>query len=334
VFAPVPLPAPEFATLQDYAAQFTCVETWEPYVQAICDRHGLSGRIVAADLAGTNPVFIIAPHNQAPRCVVKLYETRLFDGTRSCAMERAVYGLIAQHPHLPAPALLAHGDLFGDGRWPYNVIRHIPGHSLSQASDQLGPTDRLNLAAFLGRHLRALHSLPTPPTLIQAREPFREFLHAQYAACEQRLRDWGAVSPHLLGTLHFYLFDEAAWDTALLEPTLRLIHADLNADHVLGQRDPNTGAWTPTGLIDFGDARVADRLYELVPLHLGLFGSDTTLLRAFMAAYGPDDDLQRDFVRRAMNFTLLFQFNALGWLAKARSALSWEALAARIWDYA
>ena len=332
------LPPLVFATLQDYGAQFTRVEMWEPYVRAICQRHGIANsdsKIVAADLAGTNPVFIIETQGEIKRCVVKIYETRLFDGARSCEMERAVYGLITQHPQIAAPALLAHGDLFGDGTWPYNIMSFIAGHSLSHVAEQLSPQEQLNIATFLGQYLRALHSLPISPALLHAREPFRDFLHEQYATCERRQREWHAVSPHLLDTLNTYLFNEAEWDTALLEPTPRLIHADLNADHILGQMHEveSTLRWQPTGLIDFGDARVGDRLYELVPLHLGLFHGDKTLLRAFMATYGPDEDLQRDFVRRAMNFTLLFQFNALGWVAEAQSAASWPALAAHIWDY-
>jgi len=336
------LPRLDFATVEDYATQFTRVAVWEPYVRAICQRHGIgnySYHIIAADLAGTNPVFIIEKQDKAPeqtrRWVVKMYETRLFDGGQSCAMERAVYGLIAQHPHIPAPALLAHGDVFGDGCWPYNVMSFVPGRSLEHVLNALSTADRHHIAAFLGRHLRALHSLPTSPDVLGAREPFRDFLHTQYVTCEQHQREWDALPAHLLDTLNRYLIDEAEWDTALLEPTARLIHADLNADHVLGEfTDAPQPKWQPTGIIDFGDARVADRLYELVPLHLGLFHGDRNVLRAFMAAYGPDEDVQRNFVRRAMNFTLLFQFNALGWVAEAKSASSWEALAASIWDYA
>jgi hygromycin-B 7''-O-kinase len=89
-----------------------------------------------------------------------------------------------------------------------------------------------------------------------------------------------------------------------------LIHADLNRDHVLGEIV--SGAWHPTGIIDFGDARVGERMYELVALHLGLFDADGRLLSAFLDAYGFDAELRRDFVRRAMAMTLLFEFDTLG----------------------
>ena len=72
------------------------------------------------------------------------------------------------------------------------------------------------------------------------------------------------------------------------------------------------GVWQPTGIIDFGDVWIGDRMYELVALHLGLFDADRRLLRAFLDAYGFDDRLRRDFVRRAMAMTLLFQFDTLG----------------------
>ena len=69
--------------------------------------------------------------------------------------------------------------------------------------------------------------------------------------------------------------------------------------------------WRPIGVIDFGDAMVGDRLYELVALNLGLFRCDKRLLGIFLDTYGFDLALRRDFVRRAMSLTLLHEFNVL-----------------------
>ena len=118
--------------------------------------------------------------------------------------------------------------------------------------------------------------------------------------------------------------------------TPALIHADLNRDHVLGETVG--GAWRPTGIIDFGDARVGDRMYELVALHLGLFDADPRLLRAFLDSYVFDDGLRRDFVRRAMAMTLLFEFNTLGEIMEtlpgAVEAACLEDLAELLWGAA
>ena len=88
----------------------------------------------------------------------------------------------------------------------------------------------------------------------------------------------------------------------------RLLHCDLNADHLLGVFV--NGRWQPTGILDFGDAKIGDPLYELVALHLYLFEGDPARLRLFLDSYGWDDTMRHHFVRRAMCYTLLFEFNA------------------------
>jgi hygromycin-B 7''-O-kinase len=112
-----------------------------------------------------------------------------------------------------------------------------------------------------------------------------------------------------------------------------LVHADLNRDHVLGESIG--GAWRPSGIIDFGDAIVGDRMYELVALHLGLFDADKRLLRAFFDAYGFDMGPRRDFARRAMAMTLLFPFDTLGEVIEnwpdAAAAASLDELAELLW---
>ena len=108
----------------------------------------------------------------------------------------------------------------------------------------------------------------------------------------------------------------------------------MNADHLLGTLAG--GRWTTSGIIDFGDAKVGDLLYELVALHLGLFRCDKHLLGPFLQAYGFDPARQPDFARRAMSFTLLHEFNVLGEILDSRpdlaAAPTLEDLADRIWS--
>ncbi len=65
--------------------------------------------------------------------------------------------------------------------------------------------------------------------------------------------------------------------------------------------------WTrlPPGegnLIDWGDALVADRHYELAQIQLNLFDGDKTLLRTFLDH--SDWPVERDFARRALTEAL------------------------------
>jgi hygromycin-B 7''-O-kinase len=300
------LERPIFISHEDYGPRFTDPVFWRPYVAAICARHELGPcDELRAGLPGTNPVFIVDE-----TYAVKLY-TNLFNGAASYPIERATYELIARAPGLPAPALIATGDLFdpaGGWPWPYIVTQAIPGQSLGES--QVSYADRLALAAWLGPVVHAIHDLPLDDAepLRPVWDNFAAFLAAQHAAASATHARWGRLPARLVAQIDGYLpsMDELI-DRS--EPPA-LIHGDLNRDHVLGETVD--GAWQPTGIIDFGDVWIGDRMYELVALHLGLFDADRRLLRAFLDAYGFDDRLRRDFVRRAMAMTLLFQFDTLG----------------------
>jgi hygromycin-B 7''-O-kinase len=320
---------PIFTSHKDYGPRFTDPVFWRPYVTAICARHELGPCAeLRAGLAGTNPVFIVDQ-----TYAVKLY-VNLFNGAASYPIERATYELIARAPGLPAPALIATGDLFdpaGGWPWPYIVTQAIPGLSLGES--QVSDADRLALAAWLGPVVRRIHALPLddagPLRLVW--DDFMAFLAAQRAAAAATHARWGRLPAHLVAQIDDYLPDVDELIERSVTPVL--IHADLNRDHVLGERVGDE--WRPSGIIDFGDAKVGDRMYELVALHLGLFDADRRLLRAFLDAYGLDQWLRRDFVRQAMSMTLLFEFNTLGEILEsvpgAAEAASLEELAELLW---
>jgi Ser/Thr protein kinase RdoA (MazF antagonist) len=297
---------PFFASREEYVPRFTDAAYWQPYIEAVCARHRLPCQAIRAGLPGTNPVFVVTG---GAGCVVKFFETHLFNGLESWNKERALYGLLAEHPELPAPMLLAEGAFFDDGAWPYLVTTVIPGTSLGEVADQVTYEDRVTLAGFLGRLLRQLHDLPFHDILVLCRsgDEFSHFLAEQRDRCVTRHQQWKVLPAHLLAQIDGYLLpDEQLIDQRV---GLRLTHCDLNQDHVLG--DFVVGHWRPNGIIDFGDARVGDRIYDLIALHMGLFYGDKHLLATFLDAYGLDDGLRTDFVQRAMNYTLLFEFNVL-----------------------
>jgi hygromycin-B 7''-O-kinase len=124
---------------------------------------------------------------------------------------------------------------------------------------------------------------------------------------------------------------------ALLPPDHKtcLVHADLNGDHILGRLEAEQ--WITTGIIDFGDARLGDIYYELVPMHLDLFKCDRHLLSVFLAVYGIEDRQLQDFPRKAMTCTLLQPFNVLvnlrQMLPELDSFKSLDDLANQIWGF-
>jgi aminoglycoside phosphotransferase (APT) family kinase protein len=219
-----------------------------------------------------------------------------------------------------------------DGTWPYIITSVVPGISFGEVRQQVSTPDIYALAAALGPTLRRLHRIPveTSPFLVQLRHEFSEFIRRQYDQCAANHRQWNTLPPHLIAQIPRYLINHE-YDNDTLSACL--IHADLTHDHILGEFQD--GHWHPTGLIDFGDAWVGDRFYELVALHLSVFQLDTRLLQAFLTAYTFDAALSERFVERAMLATLLFEFNAFGPIAQHRpaalTAATLEELAAHVW---
>jgi hypothetical protein len=141
---------------------------------------------------------------------------------------------------------------------------------------------------------------------------FIDFLECQRANCLVNHRQWGDLPPQLLAQVQGFLLPVAELVDLASPP--HLIHADLTGDHLLGQRaeqkklTPSGAEWDTLAIIDWGDTRIGNILYELVALHLGLFQSDQRLLKLCLEAYGLTDFYRNDFARKAMCMVLLHQF--------------------------
>lgn len=321
---------PAFASVQEYGRRFTDPAYWRPFVETVCARHGLGPcSDLRAGLPGSHPVFLLGD-----RFVVKFFADR-FGGATSFPVERELLPLLRAHD-LPTPALLAYGALFPEDEgwpWPYLITTRLQGVSLGEVRDRVAPPNRVELARYVGALVHRLHALPLDglTALRPSWSAYTQFLVVRRAACAADHERWGSLPKHLLAQLDDYLPPVEAMIDRGDRP--RLLHADLNEDHLLISYEG--GRWRPTGVIDFGDARAGDPAYELPALHLGLFHADKRLLRAFLEAYGwtaHDPDL----VRRAMACTLLFEFDVLGGLfaeyPAARTLPSLDALARVLWD--
>jgi aminoglycoside phosphotransferase (APT) family kinase protein len=128
-----------------------------------------------------------------------------------------------------------------------------------------------------------------------------------------RLRAFG-LPDHLVEQVPAFLTDA--------ETPSVLVHGDITADHVFVDRGHLVA------LIDWGDAVVADRSYEIAAVFLDTFAGHRTLLDAFLgAASWPRDE---SFARRALQGLLEFQFNVVQHIANRvdfRSIPSLEELA-------
>jgi hygromycin-B 7''-O-kinase len=328
----VKMKRPSISTKDEYIQYFTDVEFWREYVTMVCEKHKLHPiNEINAGLPGTNPVFIVDNHY-----AIKFF-TSFFNGYQSYDKELELFGIIKMYSTLPAPSLISSGSLFPKGsewNWPYIVTKVVPGTSLGEVLDQVSFENMKVLAGFLADVLKDVHALPIKNSVVlpHSWESFTTFVNHQQQNCARNHKAWNTLPPHLIFQIEDYLMPKAS--LVLMENEPSIIHCDLNSDHVLG--DFKSGSWQPSGIIDFGDAKVGDRIYDLVALHIGLFNCDKRLLKQFLEVYGRDEELENYFVKRAMNYTLLHEFDVLLPLFEQHPQLSklttLEELAQRIWN--
>ncbi len=261
-------PSPVFASLEAYRARQADTGFWQPHVAEVLARHGLPGDPAAMrpGIGATYPTFLCGD------LVVKL-----FGGwptwRQSFSAESAVQVVLARDPGLLVPASVAEGTLFAESpdAWPYLVTARVAGLSWDRA--ELSDRQRIAVAAQLGEQVARLHRLPPPDLPAWATLDLEE-------ACGR-----SALPSHLVA-------DVEAFVARTGEGAPVLVHGDLMERHAFVEHG------RLTGIIDWGDAMVADPHYELAKLHLGLFAGDGLLLRAFLSAanwaVGPD------FARRCL----------------------------------
>jgi hypothetical protein len=266
---------PAFASIQEYTARLGDIDFWWPYVAEILERHELGGRrelVRHGRKLGTYPTFICG------EVVVKLFGY-LGSWRETHTAERAAHGVVARDPEIAAPRLLADGRLYDD--WLYLITTRMPGDAAKNA--ELSPEQRLSVAAELGRWVKRVHLLNATGIVTDEDRPALNLT----AAAEQ-----SSLPPHLIAQINGYV--------ARLEPFHRVfVHGDLTADHVFVEDG------RLVGIIDWGDALVTDRHYEICQVHRDLFNCNKALLRVFLDA--SNWPVARNFPNQALGLALYRQ---------------------------
>lgn len=309
-----------------YSLRFVDVEFWRPFIDLIARRHWLRADHVEMGEPGTFPTFILDQSH-----VVKLFGAP-FDGLRCWGVERDVAAMLDRAGlEIPVPTLVVAGVLSRDPDWAYTVSTFVEGEPFALRRDSPPEEDRVRIARELGAMVREVHDaeIPEGDALRHGWAEWAAFIDRQVCGAGERHRVWGVLPEHLLMQVDRYVTDHLVPDDA--DPSL--VHADLHGHHLLG--DPKEpGGWTILGVIDWGDAQAGDRFYELPAVHLGLFHGDKAMLAAFLDAYGWNDHRSDGFVRRAMQMTLLHEFNVLDDVSEAvdlTAQASLDQLADALW---
>lgn len=301
--------------IEEYGERFVDLAFWQPYVELIADTHNLPAGEISMGEPGTFPTFILSRTH-----IVKFFGTP-FDGLRCWAVEWDVARLVKTVGlAIPIPDVIAAGTLSRDPDWHYLVAAFVPGDPFAVASLNLNAAAKREVAATFGRLLHPVHDLaiPTGSALGDGWDDWSAFIERHRQGVAARHRAWSVLPKHLLGEIDGYVAGYRIPEA--VRPSL--VHADLHDHHLIGA---STGdVWSIRGVIDWGDARLGDRFYELPALHLGLCHGDRAMLGAFLEAYGCADHRSDAFVRRAMTMTLLHEFNVL---EKAGSIVDLDAIA-------
>jgi hygromycin-B 7''-O-kinase len=269
---------PTFTSHQEHLSRIADVDFWWPYIAEILERHGLADarQEPVAGFNATYPTFLYGD------IVVKLFgNTPWWRGSH--AAERAAQVLIATDPEIAAPRLLGDGQLSDDvdAPWPYLITTRMSGVPLWRA--ELSTARQRSLAAELGRQVRRVHALPTSGVATDADWPA-----LNVAAAAQR----SSLPPHLIAQIDDYLVRLGPFDRVF-------VHGDLVANHAYVENG------RLAGIIDWGDATVTDRHYEIIQVYRDLFRCDKALLRVFLEA--SDWPVGKEFPHQALGLALYRQ---------------------------
>ncbi len=273
---------PKFVDNSAYRAKQGDLEFWKSALKKIVKRHDLVQELptISAGVGGTHPTFI------SDNCAIKLFG-HIPRHKEKFFAECAAHLRLATDPKICAPRMLAKGHLFEDGSWPYIVTARIKGQDWLDAD--LTMPQRHTIAQQLGQQIQRIHALPVSDIA-----PVENWLQPNIVDAAEK----SSLPPQLLPQINDFM-------SKLVLPDRVFVHGDLFSRHVFIHENKLSG------IIDWGDAMVADRHLELAKLHLDVFNCDKALLATFLNAANwpmrPDFAKQANFARQAMGQALIRQ---------------------------
>ncbi|MDD2717868.1 MAG: aminoglycoside 3'-phosphotransferase/choline kinase family protein [Candidatus Wallbacteria bacterium] len=200
------------------------------------------------------------------------------------------------------PELVAIGEI---DKWPYIVMRQLPGAALEDAWDQINPENRLEIMEGLGKIVRKLHEIPVNE-IPELDIDWPEFIGNQLKNCRINQKKKG-LAPEWLLQIDGYL--ETFKHTAI-KPVI--LHTELMRRHVFVEKKQS--GWKITGLIDFEPSMMGDRDYEFASAGLFVSCGNSALFREFLSGYGMSEaEMIPELSRKCMQYTLLHKYCNLLW---------------------
>jgi hypothetical protein len=271
---------PAFTSENEYRLHRSDLNFWWPNIVNVLEQHNLADAIKhsAAECGfnSTYPVFLI------DNIVIKFF------GHRPCWQDAFNTECIA-HEYLLndntilAPHILAKGQLFinTDNPWPYIISTKISGKSW--LGSNLTYEEKNNIAAEVGRQLRKIHILATDNRITH---------DIAWSKLNFRMAIEKSVLPkHLIAQVDSYIAKLDNFDSCFVNGDIVDTHVFIENGHL-------------TGIIDWGDATVTDRHYELGKL-LDTFDWDKRLLKTVLET--SDWPIKKNFSKQSLGLALYRQ---------------------------
>lgn len=293
-------------------------EKWSEAIREVCVEHGIAfERFKTFGKDGSNLLGSVQD-----RYIIKIFP--LFHRHQWESERRVLRHLWKNDLKIPIPEFFAEGER-ADG-WTYLILSKIPGQTLEQAWPSFNQTEKTLFLHEIGRMMSLVHSLPVGD-LHDLEPEWNSFIQKQISGCYERQKRLGAPA-WLLSGLNEYLEKNHAY---LPKGESVILTGEYTPFNLMVDGEP--GKWKMSGMIDFGDAMIGCRDYDLDGPLLFLCEGNKQLVDALLTGYGYPKTELSVFRKRMMLITLLHRYSNLnsqicipGWQTRVSSIEELEAL--------
>jgi len=266
-----------FIAEDEYRKYRSDLDFWWPNIVNVLQKHNINipgkREITVCGFNPTYPVFII------DNIVIKFFGYRPY-WLGAFNTEYAAHEYLLKDDTILAPRILATGELFENSKetWPYIISTKIPGQSWLDAN--LTYEEKNNVAAEIGMQLRKIHQLSTDNRL--KHDHVWSNLNFKAAA------SISVLPRHLVDQVDNYINNLDEFDNCFVNGDIVATHVFVENGHL-------------SGIIDWGDATVTDKHYELGKL-LDTFDWDKGLLKTVLEY--SNWPVKKNFPRQSLGLAL------------------------------
>ena len=292
---------------------------WQEAILETCARHGIPADRIRAFADGSN--LIAAVDDQY---VVKIFPPFHRHQWES---EYRVLQVLNGRLTFPIPELIASGERT-DG-WFYVILSLVPGVSLEDVWANLTLSEKSVLLEQIGKMMAEVHAVPVPTQLESLEPHWTDFLARQITGCRERHRKLKLPAWFMAGLEEFV---QQALPLLPFAPESVILTGEYTPFNLLVMN--TSGLWHISGMIDFGDAMIGYREYDLLGPGLFLCEGNRELLQCLLRGYGYSDvQVDQDLRRRLMLLAVLHRYSNFpvqlripGWRERAKSIEELEEL--------